>query len=193
MDDGELMRRLATGDGPAMRQLYSRFSRLVYSMIGRYAPGVAAAEAEELSQEVFMTLLSTAPRYQEQGRLVAWVCGISIRKARAYRHRNFLRRTLFSGYAADTRVEAASGADATFGERAHARLALDRAIRTLPEPQREVLLLHLVDRLEGAEIAQILGIKEKTVWTRLHRARLGLRRALGEPAAGEPEGDTDAV
>ena len=62
--------------------------------------------------------------------------------------------------------------------REEAREAVDRAISTLPLRYRMPLLLKEIAELSVEEVAQILGLKEATVKTRLHRARLMLRRAL---------------
>ena len=66
-----------------------------------------------------------------------------------------------------------------------ARVEVKRALAILPEPQREVLLLHVVENFSGDEIAEALGISPKTVWTRLHRARKSMRKALTKTKAGE--------
>ncbi len=66
---------------------------------------------------------------------------------------------------------------------------LDRAIGELPETYRAVILLRDIEELSTGETAQILEVSEDTVKTRLHRARLALRKTLdehlrtGQPAA----------
>ncbi len=58
------------------------------------------------------------------------------------------------------------------------RIALQRAVRELPEGQRQVVVLVLED-LTHAEIADVLGISENNVAVRLNRAREALRQTLG--------------
>lgn len=58
------------------------------------------------------------------------------------------------------------------------RIALERAVRGLPEGQRQVVVLVLED-LSHAEIAEVLGITENNVAVRLNRARDALRHMLG--------------
>ena len=65
-----------------------------------------------------------------------------------------------------------------------ARVDVTRALEALPEPQRQVLLLHVVDNLSGEEIATALGISPKTVWTRLHRARQTMRKHVARSGDG---------
>lgn len=63
---------------------------------------------------------------------------------------------------------------------------LDRALLTLPEPQREVLLLVALEELSYDETAKVLGIPLGTVMSRLSRARDGLRLALSGAEAVRP-------
>ena len=61
---------------------------------------------------------------------------------------------------------------------AELRLVLDRAIDALPDEFRLAFVLRTVEHLSGAETAEVLGIPEQTVKTRLFRARERLRRDL---------------
>ena len=58
-----------------------------------------------------------------------------------------------------------------------------RALQEVPEEHRAVLVLHDVHDLDFDEIAAVLGIPSGTAKSRLHRGRLALARALGEPSA----------
>ncbi|MEM6638957.1 MAG: sigma-70 family RNA polymerase sigma factor [Pseudomonadota bacterium] len=57
---------------------------------------------------------------------------------------------------------------------------IDAALNRLPDAQREILVLRDVNDLNYAEIADMLTIPKGTVMSRLHRARLALRRALDD-------------
>ncbi len=63
---------------------------------------------------------------------------------------------------------------------------LDRAIGDLPESYRAVILLRDIEELSTGETAQILEVTEDTVKTRLHRARLALRKTLDERLRARP-------
>ena len=58
------------------------------------------------------------------------------------------------------------------------RRLLESAIDALPDDFREVLVLRLVEDLSGSEVADMLGIPEATVKTRLHRARALVRERI---------------
>jgi RNA polymerase sigma-70 factor (ECF subfamily) len=71
--------------------------------------------------------------------------------------------------------------------RKEVRSVLDKAIQSLPPGYRAVVVLRDVQGMSTAETAEILGIKEGAVKTRLHRARIFLREALGPYFEGEFE------
>ncbi len=61
------------------------------------------------------------------------------------------------------------------------RRQVEVALRALSDEQRLVILMHVVEGMGAPDIAAALGIRTKTVWTRLHRARVAMRQALGTP------------
>ena len=98
ISDAALMRRLAAGRVEALGLLHHRYARMVCSLMRRLVPSLTEADAEDLSQEVFLTLLETARRYREQGRFRSWLCGIAVRKARGWQRRSWFRlRSLKQG------------------------------------------------------------------------------------------------
>ena len=63
---------------------------------------------------------------------------------------------------------------------ANLRRRLVKALRTLPRPYRVIVFLREMEGLSTREVAEVMGISEDNVKTRLHRARLALQAALGE-------------
>ena len=171
ISDEQLMAQLSAGDIDALAPLFMRHARLVRSIVLRLEPRMSHQEAEDLCQEVFLTLHRTAPRYEERGQLTAWLCGIAARTTRSWRRRRWLRRTLFRQHV-EPSVEHHS--PSSFAQVA-AREEIGRALDALPAPQREVIVLHTLQGLSGEEVASALGIRIGTVWTRLHRARKTLQ------------------
>jgi RNA polymerase sigma-70 factor (ECF subfamily) len=190
LDDDRLMAILARGEMYPLAELYARYGKVVRATIQRFAPEISAAEAEELGQDVFLALAQTAGRYERGRRLRAWLAGIAVNKARGWRRATWLRRRLLKRHHRDAVGIFAVRSEAPDTE-AERREELRQALARLPAAQREVLLLSVVEGFTGEEIAQILGIRPKTVWTRLHRARRAMTLLLeGEEAAaalGEEE------
>lgn len=71
-------------------------------------------------------------------------------------------------------------------EREEARERIEAALDRVPDPFRKALVLGEIAELSVAEIAQVLGLKQATVKTRLHRGRLYLRRALEQAGGAAP-------
>jgi RNA polymerase sigma-70 factor (ECF subfamily) len=189
-DDDRLMAVLASGEMYPLAALYARYGKAVRSTIRRFAPEISVAEAEELGQDVFLALAGSAGRYEGGNRLRAWIAGIAVNKARGWRRATWLRRRLLKLHHRDA-VGIFAVKNAAPDTEAEQREELRQALARLSAVQREVLLLSVVEGFTGDEIAQILGIRPKTVWTRLHRARRAMTRMLrGEEAAaglGEEE------
>lgn len=190
LSDEQLMAGLAQGRIEPLGALYMRYGAMVRRALRRLAPEISRAELEELGQEVFLTLSDTAARYEERTRLRAWLYGIALRKAKSWRRTTWLRRKLLvwhAGASPGTVPGAARSPEREVAMRQEATRVLDR----LPQEQREVLLLHAVEGFTGEEIAQILGIRPKTVWTRLHRARrAALEMRAGDGAAATRDGES---
>jgi RNA polymerase sigma-70 factor (ECF subfamily) len=151
----------------ALGQLYARHKAMVVYALRRFAPSAADAEIDELVQDVFLALPGAAARYEERTRFKAWLFGIAVRKAHHFARGAWIRRVTGRG---DDAGEASPLVPAPDQAAEHREAAL-RVLRSLTRGQREVLVLHAVEGFDGEEIARILDISPRTVWTRLHRAR----------------------
>jgi RNA polymerase sigma factor (sigma-70 family) len=178
--DLELIRRTAAGDRAAFTALVRRHRDGVF----RYARGLVSSDqaAEDVLQETWIAVYRGASGFEGASSVRAWVLGISRRlAARTWRLR--------AGEPADKAPLHELGEQAGWGAEddpealaaalesgARVRAALDG----LSDSDREILLLRDVEQLTGPEAAEILGISEATMKTRLHRARLRLLAALRE-------------
>lgn len=164
------MERLADGDIRALGTLFLRYGEMVRNALVRFAPELAAADVEELSQDVFLAVYDSATRYQDQKKLKSWLFGITVRKARAWRRKTWLRRKLL-----DLHTGKSIGMALPTLESSHSRVEqreeVEEALNRLSTKQREVVLLHAVDGFSCEEIARILNVHVGVVWSRLHRAR----------------------
>ena len=157
-----------TGDEDAFAQLYRMFGRAVH---GTLLARVAADDAPDLVQEVFLRAWSRLRDLRDDSAFGPWICAIARRHAAThYRH----RRT-FAPLPAGLAVSEQTHAHAE----AHAALA---AIQQLPEAYRETLALRLVEGLSGPEIAAVTGLTPESVRVNLHRGFVLLRERLGVPS-----------
>lgn len=147
--------------------------------------GFSANEAEDLSQEVFVTFLETIDRFEGRSTISTWLFGILHHKAQE-RRRSHAREALadpvdeifearFDGRGAwsqpptqaDRLVESRQTAD-----------ALRDCLAGLPEQYREVFQLRQVEELSAAEVGGILGCTINHVGVLFHRTRVRLRACL---------------
>jgi len=172
-EEQQLMEALLAGDDDAIRTLYTRFGRPVYSM-GLRLLGTREA-AEELTQDVFVTAWRKAARFDPaRGRLSTWLMTIAHNLAvdRLRRDTGVTRPTLVL---VDEVPETAGGED----EEALVmdRDAAVRALSTLSHAERRLLARAYFRGMTAREIAEADGIPLGTVKTRLRTALIKVRKA----------------
>lgn len=176
--DGALARRACGGDQQAYRALAERHRDAVYRLV-RGAIG-DADEALDVTQEAFIAAFGALHRYDPARPFRAWIARIALNKARDWGRRRAVRR-LFS-FAMPEAAASSVSDDAIAPDRlAEDREALARAsaaVAGLPPRLKETLPLRTVEEMTQAEAAATLGVSEKTIETRLYRARLKLAEIL---------------
>jgi RNA polymerase sigma-70 factor, ECF subfamily len=178
--DGELMNAMAQGDLQSLSRLYQRHQATIRDLLLRVDPDRSHADADDLCQEVFLTLFETSSRYHGGDRLRPWLIGIALHKARRFRQKWRLRRWLLFRRETPKALTIDNDLQLSPDTLLAQRKQMTQAFAALKPQQREILALHVGEHLRGEEIASLLGIELKTVWTRLHRAREALRQALGD-------------
>jgi RNA polymerase sigma-70 factor, ECF subfamily len=130
------------------------------------------ATAEDALQEAFISVFRALPGFRADARLSTWMYRIAAREALRHRAREAARR---SEPIDDEAAAPFAGDPAVRREESEALL---RALDRLSADHRMVLSLFAVDGLSHREIADILGVPEGTVWSRLHGARKRLAAEL---------------
>jgi RNA polymerase sigma-70 factor, ECF subfamily len=173
----ELMRQLVAGDEDAIRTLYSRFGRSVYTMGLRLLGSNEGAE--ELTQDVFLTAWRKGSRFDAtRGRLSTWLMAIAHNMAvdRLRHDRGAARPSLV--FMEELPEPAPLDEEEGLIERDQAR----RAMACLSVPERRLLSQAYFYGWTAREIAEADGIPLGTVKTRLRTALIKLRRAGAEEA-----------
>jgi RNA polymerase sigma-70 factor (ECF subfamily) len=180
--DAALARGALAGDAKAQRALVERHRDALYRL-ARTATG-DPDEALDIVQEAFLAAFTALGRYDPARPLRGWLATITLNKARDWARRRKVRRLL--GLALPANAASWIPDDAPLpdevAEQRDALAATARAIAALPASLKDVLLLRTLEGLSQAETARALGISEKAVETRLHRAR----QKLGEPPRDDP-------
>jgi RNA polymerase sigma factor (sigma-70 family) len=182
--DEELHRAALAGSGEAMAALYRRHGGLVYRFTLQMSRN--AAVAEEITQEVFLALLTQIDRFDAgRGSLSTWLCGIARRRLWKYLERSEAARFDFDEEsAAELRCPGDGPAELLL--RREAVAAVRAGLEELPPALREVVILCALEEMSYEQTAHVLAVPVGTVRSRLHRAKARLAGLLrGEMANAE--------
>jgi RNA polymerase sigma-70 factor (ECF subfamily) len=176
----DLLVAAGAGDRAAFGALYDRTSARVFGLVRRLV--VDPAQAEEVTQDVYLEIWQTAPRFdRDRGSAISWMFTLAHRRAvdRV--------RSAQSAYDRDLRI-GARDLDVpvdTVAEAAEVRIEHERAheaLAGLSDLQRECVALAYYGGLTQSEIAERLGVPLGTVKTRLRDGMIRLRHLLGVTA-----------
>ncbi len=178
-DDRELLRRVSKGDEAAFAALYERFHGSVYRFALHMSGDPAAAE--DATQEVFLQVMRNSKAYDpEKGSLAAYLVGIARNLVRRRRERSWdvpLDEDFEESMEIGPEGETAILEELDLREMVE---TLRRAVRALPEPYREAVVLCEMEEMSYEEAAEILQCPPGTVASRLNRARKMLRARLNQ-------------
>jgi RNA polymerase sigma-70 factor, ECF subfamily len=186
--DEALMLAFQNGDGRAFEQLVHRHRGPVFNFLLRLLGD--RARAEDLLQETWLKVVRSAPSYEKKAKFTTWVYTIArnlcVDASRRDRHRQTTSLDAAgSGEEGEGQAlgERVADGQATPERRAHGsqvRQAIEAALQKLPAEQREVFLLREYAGVPFKEIAEVTGVPENTVKSRMRYALEGLRRVLVE-------------
>jgi len=199
--------KLTPGSDPAQAAalLLERHGRRIYTLGLRMCGDVS--EAEDLVQDVFMQAFRRWPTFRGTAKASTWLYTIAARACKRRRAKRSKRGRVVRSFSelmpwsestvmelvtADGGGGAGSGSGAgggeTQAERNEALETVRAEIARLPEHFRAPLVLKEVLEMSVQDVAEVLGLKVDTVKTRVHRARLALRKAMTRAAekAGAP-------
>jgi RNA polymerase sigma-70 factor (ECF subfamily) len=179
-DDGTLAARSLAGREDAYKALMRRHRDGIYRLIRAQVEDADAAL--DLTQESFIAAFSNLHRYDRARPFRHWLARIAINKCHDWRRRRAVRGFFTRARPIAEALHISDGAprpdEEVDGRRELARVRV--AIEALPGGLRSVLLLRTIEGMTQAEVAQLLGISDKAVETRLYRARAKLTELLRE-------------
>jgi RNA polymerase sigma-70 factor, ECF subfamily len=187
--DEMLMVRYQRGERKAFVELVRRHNRSIYNFVFRQlrVPSVA----EDVTQDVFMRLVQNAAEFKHEARFLTWLytiarnlCIDQLRKQSHRRHASLdqpladaSEAQLLGETISDPNPHASAERNALSSE---VRSSIVKAVDSLPDDQREVFLLREVANLPFRDIAEITGVGENTVKSRMRYALDRLKDALCE-------------
>jgi RNA polymerase sigma-70 factor, ECF subfamily len=191
-DEADLIVRLRRRDEAAFNTLVRLHQAAVYRLLLRILGD--AAEAEDVAQDVFVTVFKAIESFRGESKLSTWIHRIAQNHARNRlkyygRRRRGMQRPIEDG------TQEASAAPETGSrlprpdhavEGAQAEANLKQALSQLDAEQRELVVLRDLEQLSYEEIQQRTGLPSGTVKSRLHRARMTLHETYRALMEGKP-------
>jgi RNA polymerase sigma-70 factor, ECF subfamily len=186
--DETLMVRFQQGDRAAFAVLVKRHKLPLFNFALRQIR--AKATAEDIVQEAFVRVVQNASDFKHEAKFTTWLYTITRNLCIDHLRKQVLRKhpsldgahasqddggPTLGEHTADVRANVER--DATSNE---LRTRITGAVETLPDDQREVFLMREVSNLPFKEIAEITGVSENTVKSRMRYALERLQAALSE-------------
>ena len=179
------MERLAKGDDSALNALMERHGEKLFHCMIRLLGN--EQDAEDLAQETFVRVYQNREKFDARQKFTTWLYTIATNLCRdRLRYRSRHRQVSLEAETGESEtslrdtIAAEHPGPAEQAARAESAEAVRRAIATLPEELRTSFILFEYESQSHAAIAAILNCSAKGVETRLYRARLHLRKILGE-------------
>ena len=177
----ELMQRVIAGETELFYELIRPYERGVFlaaaSILGN------DADAEDAAQEAILKAYKNLARFRQESKFSTWLIQIAINEAKMKLRK--ARRHLYESLDNGRQTDDGDYIPTDFAdwreipsealEQRELRDALNKALNSLPQKYRTVLVLRDVQQMSIAETAKVLGISEENVKTRTSRARLQMR------------------
>ncbi|MBC8133840.1 MAG: sigma-70 family RNA polymerase sigma factor [Deltaproteobacteria bacterium] len=181
-----LIARLKDRDEQAFNEIVRAHGDKVFSLVYRMLGN--RAEAEDLAQEVFVTVFKTVDTFRSESKFSTWLLRIAANHCKNRIKYLSRRRTDAGGLdgmpeekmsdAGQAPMQSHIDAPDVLLEAAELEQLMQQAIETLDEDHRLLIVLRDVEELSYEEIGEVSGLPEGTIKSRLHRARMTIKDYL---------------
>ena len=185
----KLVERLQRRDEAAFNELVRLYQAKIYRLVFRMLGD--RAEAEDLAQEVFVTVFKSIDGFRGDSKLSTWLYRVATNHCKnriKYLNRRARGQKKELDEIADR--DAIESATMTTSAQVHrpddmatareTESIVQQALSELPEDQRELVVLRDIENMTYEEIQSVTGLPEGTVKSRLHRARIALQKRVVE-------------
>ena len=182
--DRQLVERLKRREERAFRELVGRYENRIFGLMLRMIGN--REEAQDLAQEVFVTVYRAIDSYRGDGRFYTWLYRIATNTCRNrikyLKGRSFYRATSLTTVEDNDGAQRRASTSVATPEAevagSHLEQAIQRELGQLDPDQRLLIVLRDVQGLSYEDILRITGLPEGTLKSRLHRARVALKQRL---------------
>ena len=189
LSDKQLVAEAKAGNHQAFEKLVERHEDKVYGLALRMMGN--EADAEDVLQDTFLSAYKGLKNFKEKAAFSTWLYRLATNAALMKLRKKKGDKSIpldeqMAEFVPNPEIRDWSAAPDSILEGKELKEIMEQAIQSLPDMYRAVFLLKDVERLKNDEIASILNISVPAVKSRLHRARLHLRKLIGQYLAGEP-------
>lgn len=162
------------GNSAALERIYRRTSPSLYAYLLSVLKN--RADAEDALQDTYVAVFQSASRYQANGRSKSWIFTIA-------RNQAMMRFREQKHYAGDGESILELYPAKDHSQQAQDRLALETALKLLPDKDCQIVILHAAAGFKHREISRLLDLPLNTVLSKYHRSIKQLKRKLTEGEA----------
>ena len=174
-EDLQLIEKISKGDSKSFESLMLKYQKLVHGYSMKMLKNVQ--KAEDVTQETWMRVINHSQNFKPTGSVKSWILSIA-RNLTIDEFRNNKRWIDLDDEKWDAIEDTQSDIENIFNTHERSE-ALKLAFETLPENQRVILSMILIEELNQSEVSIKLGISVGAVKASLFRAREQLKRAMG--------------
>ncbi len=175
ISDEELVRSMADGDQAAFEVFVHRYHRPLQGYLERMLQD--ADKAEDLVQDTFVRLLRRLQQGEIPGQIRPWLYRVALNLCRDY-WRSSGYRSEMNRLAQPPEHKDTNPSIVEIYERQETRTEILQSLNSLPESQREIVILRFYQDLKLQEIAEVLDMPLSTVKTNLYNALKKLKKRL---------------
>ena len=186
MDDNNLIEQIKQKDRLAYKILVEKYQLMIINICLGFTQNYH--DAEDLAQEVFIDVYTTAYKFRAESKLSTWIYRIAVNKSLNYIRDNKKRKSIksLSGKSNDKKSQAIDVEDDVYKgseyllENEERKNNLHNAISSLPEKQRTAFVLSKYEDLSYKEISNVMQLSVSSVESLLFRAKQNLQKKLFE-------------
>lgn len=176
VNDRTLVERILSGDKKAFETLLETHETPVYRLALRYAESVA--DAEDLTQEIFLSIYSSIASFKGRSALSTWVYRVALNHCLEYRRKRRLQTVPIEEKLMLRNDDWQADPEKVVVHHELSR-SVEQALNSLSPAHRDVVVLHELQGLTYQEVAATLDVPVGTVKSRLSNAFRKLRDVLG--------------
>lgn len=184
MNESEIIQRINNGETQLFSLLVEQYKNKVFNLVYRFTSDYA--EAEDLSQEIFITVFQKISSFQQDASFSTWIYRVATNKCIDW-HRKKKRKRFFSLFGdhrqiADVEADAPSPSEVYL--ESEEQKMLHKAVGKLDEKYKMIVVMFYYQHLSYKQIAEVLNLPVRTIETRLYRAKKILKDKLAAEGYG---------